>query len=80
MTIEHFGVLGVHRGQEAAPHALRGELYRRQRILDFMCQTARDLTPGGLALRLQQRGDVVDDDNVTAGFILARQRQTRAHE
>ena len=34
-----------------------------------MREAARNLTPGGIALRLQQRRDIVEHDNVTCGVI-----------
>ena len=50
----------------APPQALGGQLDRRQRILDLVREAARDFAPGRVALRLQQRGDVVEHDDVAA--------------
>ncbi len=44
----------------AALDALGGKLDRRQRVLDLMGDAARDVRPGGRALRDDQVGDVVD--------------------
>src|SRR5262245_33959429 len=46
-----------------------------------MSQTPRDLAPSGIALRLQQRSDVVEHDRVTVRAIaFARQLGARAHQ
>src|SRR6185295_8133560 len=64
-----------------ASDALRRQLDRRQRVLDFVRQAARDLAPGRVALRLQERGDVVEHDDEAAGAaVLARQRGARTHQ
>jgi hypothetical protein len=57
--------------------ALRGELDRGQRILDLVREPARDLAPGGGALRGDEPRDVVEHDNVAAarGFRQRRPAQ-----
>ena len=45
----------------------RGELDRRQRILDLVRDAARDIGPGGLALRRLQFGDVVEGHDEAVG-------------
>ena len=59
-ALEDLGVLGIHLPQELAPHALGGQLNRRQRVFDFMRQAARHFAPCRVALRLQQGRDVVE--------------------
>ena len=73
--------------QVAAPHALGGQLDRRQRILDLVREAARHFAPGRIALRLQQRADVVEHDHVAAladsvilGVFVTRQRRAGAHQ
>jgi hypothetical protein len=71
----------IHAAQELAPHALRGQLDRRQRILDLVRQAARHLAPGRVALRLQQRGDVVEHQHHAGRAAqVVRQRGAGAHE
>ena len=55
-----------HLLQETPAHALGRQLDRRERILDLVRQAPRHLAPGGVALGLQQRGDVVEHDHVAA--------------
>ena len=55
-----------HLREVAAAHALGRQLDRRERILDLVREAARDLAPGRVALRLQQRADVVEHDDVAA--------------
>ena len=50
--------------------ALRRKLDGRQGILDFMGQTSGDLAPGIAALGLDQRGDVVDDQQGADRFLI----------
>ena len=49
--------------REAALQPLGRELDRRQRVLDLVRDAARDIGPGGLALRRLQLGDVVEGDD-----------------
>ena len=63
-AIENLGLFLGHRVQIFVAHTLRRKLDWRQRILDFMCQSARHFAPGRVALRLQQRRDVIEDDHV----------------
>ena len=48
---------------ETALQPLGGKLDRRQRVLDLVRDAARDVGPGGLALRELQFGDVVEGDD-----------------
>ena len=46
-----------------------------------MGESSCDLTPGCIALRLDQRGDVVEDHDVSSGLLtLGRQRGASAHQ
>src|SRR5262249_31412691 len=44
--------------REPAPQPLRGELDRRQRVLDLVRDALRDLAPRGQPLRLEQLGEI----------------------
>ena len=68
-------VLGVEAGEQLAPQLLGRQLDRRQRILDLVRQAARHLAPGGVALRVEQRRDVVEHDHQAAALALVRQRR-----
>ncbi len=48
------------------------KLDRRQRILDLMGDTARDIGPGRRALRRDQVGDVVEGDDVSRRQVRCR--------
>ena len=68
--------LGLRRGElvrELDLQPLRGELDRRERVLDLVGQPACDLAPGGGALRGDELRHVVEDHDVSAAA-----RQTRA--
>ena len=53
----------------------------RQRILDLVRQAARHLAPGGIALRLQQRGDVVEHQHHAGRAAdIVGQRRAGAHQ
>ena len=70
--------LGLGRGQlvlQLVLQALGGELDRGERVLDLVREAARDLAPGGVALRLDQVGDVVEHHDVA---VVAALRQPRA--
>ena len=56
--------------------ALGGELNRRERIFDFVCQTTRYFTPRQGALCGNDRRDVVAYQHPTVGFVLCQ--KTRA--
>ncbi len=45
-----------------------------------MCQPPCDFSPGGVALCLQQGGDIVKDDDVAHAAFFPRQRRTGAHQ
>ena len=53
------------------------ELDRRQRVLDFMGDAARDVGPGGAALRGDEVGDVVERDD--AALVGAERIAGHAH-
>ena len=59
-------VLGIHAAEQPAAQAVGRQLDRRQRVLDLVREPPRHLAPGGIALRLQQRGDVVEHDHDAA--------------
>jgi hypothetical protein len=59
-AIQNLRILGRHPLEELAPKPLCRELDRHEGIFDFVCETPRDLAPGGVALCLDQRGDVVE--------------------
>ena len=59
-AIEHLRVFRRQLTQVFAAQALGRQLDRRQRILDLMCQAPRHLSPGGVTLRLEQLGDIVE--------------------
>ena len=59
-TREHLGVGLGQLGRELQLHALGGKLNRRERVLDFVREPPRDLTPGLVALRLQKMRHVVE--------------------
>ena len=63
---------GFMAGEEATAHAFGGKLDRRERILDLVREPARHFAPGRVALRLQQRRDVVEHDDVADLAILIR--------
>ena len=48
-----------------AAQPVGGELDRRQRVLDFMGNTARYIRPGSLALRCQQIRDIIEGHDIT---------------
>ena len=80
-ALEDLRVLRIHAAEELAPHALRRQLDGRQRILDLVRQAPRHLAPGRIALRLQQRGDVVEHQHHArraAGVV--GQRRAGAHQ
>src|SRR6202042_2540445 len=79
-ALENLRIALVHAGQQAAAQALGGQLYRRERILDLVRQAARHFAPGRVALRLQERGDVVEHDDETHVAVLAGERGAGAHE
>ncbi len=69
------------RAEILAAQPLGRKLDRRQRVLDLVREAARDFAPGRLALRLQQRRDVVEHDGVTGRAIaVAGQLRARAHQ
>src|SRR3546814_18887972 len=47
---------------------LGGELDRGERVLDLMCDTARDIRPGGPALVEQLLGNVVEGEPLPRGI------------
>ena len=52
-----------------------------ERVLDLVRQAARHLAPGRVALRLQQRRDVVEHEHHARGAAdVVRQRRAGAHE
>src|SRR5882762_1882312 len=53
---------------------LRGELDRRERILDLVSEPARDLAPGGRALCRDQLRDVVEYHDVATPTRLGQRR------
>ena len=59
-ALQHLGVLGGKLSRELDLQALGGELDRRERVLDLVREAPRDFGPGGVALRLDQLGDVVE--------------------
>ena len=63
--VQHLEVPGHGLFQVLAPEALRGELDRRQGVLDLMGETPRDLAPCRVPLRLDQGGDVIEHQHVT---------------
>ena len=54
--------------------SLRGELDRRERILDLVSEPARDFAPGGRALRRDQLRDVVEYHDVATPTRLGQRR------
>ncbi len=68
--VEDLGFLFGHRMQVLAPQPLGRELDRRQWILDFVSESARDLAPRRIALGLKQGRDVIEDDDVAGGLAL----------
>ena len=80
-ALEDLSVLLVHAAEEFAAHPLGGQLDRRQRVLDLVRQTARHLAPGRIALRLQQRGDVIEHQHHARGAAgVVWQRRAGAHQ
>ena len=80
-ALEDLRILGIHAAQELAPHALGRQLDGGQRILDLVREAPRHLAPGGVALRLQQRGDVVEHQHhARSAADIVRQRRAGAHE
>ena len=78
-AFQHLAILRRHDRQVTAPDAFGGQTDGRERVLDLVCEAARHLAPGGVALRLQQLGDVVeDDDDATGEGIVHRSRRARA--
>src|SRR5206468_8980245 len=53
---------------------LRGELDRRERVLDLVSEPARDLAPGRRALRRDQLRDVVEYHDVATATRLGQRR------
>src|SRR5262249_1426474 len=78
--VEHLGLGRLHGAEELLPQAVGRELDGRQWILDLVRQAARHLAPGGIALRLQERRDVVEHDDEAAGAVLARQGRAGTHQ
>src|SRR5579883_2010635 len=78
--LEDLRIARRHACQQAPPQALGGELNRGERILDLVRQATRDLAPGGVPLRLQQRRDVIENDDITPVAFFSRQRSAGAHE
>ena len=67
--------------QILAAQPLGGELNRRQRILDLVREPPRHFAPGRVALRLQQRRDVVEHDRVAVRAVaVAGQLRAGAHQ
>ncbi len=56
--------------------ALRRKRDRRERILDFMRHAPRDFAPCNLLLRLQQIGQVFEDDDVSESLRVVLQDAT----
>ena len=78
--------LDIFGGAILSPQALRGELYRRQGILDLVSDPPGDIPPCGVALGGHQPGDIVESQNhalraatgagpKTASFAIARNIQ-----
>ena len=67
--------------QILAAQPLGGELNRRQRILDLVREPPRHFAPCGIALRLQERRDVVEHDRVAVRAVgIAGQLRARADQ
>jgi hypothetical protein len=80
-AFEYLRILRIHAAEKFALHALGGQLDRRQRILDFVRQAARDLAPGRIPLRLQQGRNVVEyQHHARRAAEVVRQRRAGAHE
>ena len=54
---------GRRRAAELTSHPLRAQLNRRQRVLDLVREPARDVAPGGDALRPDERRHVVEHEH-----------------
>ena len=67
--------VGPGRVAEVAPNALGAQLDRRQRVLDLVRQTPRDLAPRGDLLRANQRRHVVEHQHHAVGPFSAVQRR-----
>ena len=59
---------------ELPAHALGAELNRRQRVLDLVRQTPRDVAPRRHALRPDERRHVVEDEHRAAGAAVVRSK------
>ena len=73
--VEDLAVLGDHLAVAAAD-ALGRKLDRRQRVLDLVGDAARDVGPGGGALRRDEVGDVVDGDDIGLVVVVGRRSST----
>ena len=62
---------------ELAAHALGAELNRRQRVLDLVRQTPRDVAPRRHPLRPDERRHVVEDEHRAAGAAVVAQERRR---
>ena len=76
-SIEGVAVLGFHFTEILVAQAFGGELNGCEWVLDLMGQAPRYLTPGGIALRLNQIGNIIEDDDA-AGKKTTGSRQGRA--
>ncbi len=74
-ALEQPRMLGVQAAQQLAPHLLGRQLDRRQRVLDLVREPARDLAPGRAALRVEQRRDVLEDDDQPGLLAVVGQRR-----
>ena len=79
VAIQQQLLVGADLAAELALQAFRRQLYRCQRILDFVRQAARHFAPGRFLLRLDKLGQIVDHDDLLLAVVGLQQQRGAAH-